>query len=283
MLFSSKKTFGRLYEGLDGMNLFFRELKSHRKGLFFWCLGMAALVGSGMAKFAAYQDNGFSFNQLLDQFPKTMQVIFGLNGFDLTKASGFYGVLFLYIALMAAVHAVLLGSEIIAKEERDKTTEFLFVRPISRTKIITSKLAAGLCDLIILNAITLASSVIFVDYFNKGASVTKDILVLMAGLFFLQLIFFFIGMAVAGASKKPKTSASVATSVLLFTFILSYLIDFNSRLDFLKYFTPFKYFDARVLVASGRLDPVYVAISLAVIASLAYTTYSTYQGRDLNV
>lgn len=265
------------------MNLFFRELKAHRKGLFFWCLGMAALVGSGMAKFAAYQDNGFSFNQLLDQFPKTMQIIFGLNGFDLTKAGGFYGVLFLYIALMAAVHAALLGSEMIAKEERDRTTEFLFVRPISRARIITAKLAAGLYNLIILNLVTLVSSVFFVGYFNKGGSVTKVILVLMAGLFFLQLIFFFTGVAVASVNKKPKTSASLATSVLLFTFILSYMVDFNSKLDVLKYFTPFKYFDARSIVASGRLDPVYVSISLIIVTVLTFVTYSAYSKRDLSV
>lgn len=251
--------------------------------MFFWCIGMIALVGSGMAKFAAYQDNGFSFNQLLDQFPRSVQIIFGLNGLDLTKASGFYGVLFLYIALMAAVHAALLGAEIIAKEERDRTTEFLFVRPISRARIITSKLTAGLCNLVILNLVTLVSSILFVDYSNKGSSVTKDILVLMAGLFFLQLIFFFIGMAVAAVNKKPKTSASLATSVLLSTFILSYLIDFNSKLDALKYFTPFKYFDARVLVASGKLDPVYVAISLIIIAALTFITYSSYRKRDLGV
>jgi ABC-2 type transport system permease protein len=157
------------------------------------------------------------------------------------------------------------------------------VKPISRARIITSKLTAGFFNLLVLNVVTLASSIIFVGYFNKGASVTKDILVLMAGLFFLQLVFFFIGIAVASANKKSKTSASIATSVLLITFILSYLVNFNSRLDFLKYFTPFQYFDAKTLIASGRLDPVFILLSLGVIAAMTFTAYSTYDKRDLNV
>lgn len=244
---------------------------------------MVALIGSGMAKFAAYQDNGFSFNKLLAQFPKSIQIIFGLNGFDLTKASGFYGVLFLYIALMVSIHAVLLGSEIISKEERDDTAEFLFVRPISRSRIITYKLFAGLFNLIIINLVTLASSVIVVNYLNKGVSITKDILILMVGLFLMQLIFFFIGVAVAAVHKKPKSSASISTSFLLFTFILMYVINFNIKLDNLKYFTPFKYYDAKTLMASGGLDPVFVSISIMIILVLVLLSYISYNKRDLSV
>lgn len=244
---------------------------------------MFVLVASGMAKYGAYQSSGTSVNKILSQFPKTIQIIFGVNGFDLTKASGYYGVLFLYIALMLTIYAVLLGSEIVAKEERDKTAEFLLVKPIARSQIITSKLAAGLVNLIIVNLVTLISSLIFVDYYNKGKSINKDILVLTAGLFLMQLLFFCIGMAVAAVHKKPKTSASLATSVLLITFILSYLIDFNSKLDNLKYFTPFKYFDAKTLMSRGSLDPLYVSLSVVIVASLVVVSYLAYSRRDLSV
>lgn len=244
---------------------------------------MIALVGSGMAKFAAYQSSGQSISSILAQFPKSIQVIFGISGFDLTRASGFYGVLFLYIVLMATVHAVLLGTDIIAKEERDKTTEFLFVKPISRTAVLTSKLTAGLINIIILNLVTLVSSVYFVSLVNKGGSEAADILVLMCGLFLLQLIFFMIGVAIAATSTKPKASPSRATSILLFTFILSMFININAGLDNLKYLTPFRYFDAHLLMANGRLDPVYVILSLVLIGGLIYTTFRTYDGRDLGV
>jgi ABC-2 type transport system permease protein len=265
------------------MNIFLHELKSHRKGLFFWSLGMVALVASGMAKYATYQAAGQSIISIIDQLPKTVQTIFGLTGFDLSTASGFYGVLFLYISLMATVHAILIGTDLIANEERDKTAEFLFVKPISRTAVITYKLLAGLVNLIIFNLVTTVSSVVIVGYFNKGASVTQDILVLMIGLFFLQLLFFFAGVAIAAVNKKPKRSASLATALLLVTFILSFLINFNAKLDWLKYLTPFKYFDAKALITTHSLDPVYVVLSLVIITGLVVTTYVTYTKRDLSV
>jgi ABC-2 type transport system permease protein len=244
---------------------------------------MLALVGSGMAKYAAYHQAGQSIVALIDQLPRSIQILFGLTGFDLTKASGFFGVLFLYIALMGTIHALLTGTDMISKEERDKTAEFLFVKPISRARVISMKLLAGIVNLILINLVTFVSSLYFVNYFSKEESVTRDISVLMGGLFMLQLIFFSVGMAMAAAGKRPKTSASRATSVLLVTFMLSYLIDFNTKLDGLKYLTPFKYFDAKTLLAAGRLDPAYVLISLIIIAALVLATYFSYTKRDLSV
>ena len=264
------------------MNIFRRELKAHRWGLLFWSIGMVFLVLSGMAKFAAYEQAGQSAAALMAGLPKTVQVIFGLSGFDLTKASGFYGILFLYIAVMGAVHAVLLGSGLISKEERDKTSEFLYAKPVSRSSAITSKLLAGVANLVALNLVTLASSFYFVDYYGKGEDVTREILLLMVGLFFLQLVFFSLGAVVAGTAKKPKLAPGRATSIMLLAFVLYYIVNLDANLDFLKYFTPFKYFDAAVVMKDG-LEPVYIGLSAIITVAAVFWTYRSYGGRDLSI
>src|SRR5664279_2813934 len=137
------------------MSVFFRELKSYRKGLLFWSIGIVFMIAAGMAKYATFKSTGQSITDLLASLPQAVQVVFGTTGFDLSKASGFYGVIFIYVALMATVHAVLIGNGIIAKEERDKTSEFLFVKPIARSKIITAKLCAGLLNIVLINIVAL--------------------------------------------------------------------------------------------------------------------------------
>ena len=265
------------------MNIFRRELKAHRWGLIFWSLGMVALVGSGMAKYAGYKTAGQSVQAIFAGIPKTVQVVFGFSGFDLTKASGFYGVLFLYIAVMAAVHASLLGSNLISKEERDRTSEFLYSKPIPRGAALTAKLLAGLTNIVILNVVTLLSSMYFVDYFSDGESVGNEILILMIGLLFLQMVFFAIGAVVAGIVRKPKSAPSIATSIMFLTFLLYYLVNLKDSLGVLKYLTPFKYFDAAVMLKAGRLDPVYIALSVAIVAVAVFGTYYFYTERDLSV
>lgn len=265
------------------MNVFFREMKAYRKSLIYWSISMVLLIWASMVKYSAFKTSGQSVTEIIKQFPKSIQAIFGMTGFDLTTISGFYGVMFMYIALMATVHAVIIGSDIISKEERDRTTEFLFVRPVSRVKILTSKIGAGLVFLLIFNVVTWGSSYYFVDYYGKNSMSGDDLALLMAGLLLLQLIFFSVGVSAAAALKRAKLSGSIATSVLLFTFILTIFININEKLGDLKYLTPFRYFDAKDLLSNGNLDPVYVMISLILIAAMIASAYRNYISRDLSV
>ncbi len=264
------------------MNVFLRELRAHRKGLIFWSIGMLFLVLSGVAKFYGYSGNGqSSISSMLDLFPKSLQVLFGLEGFDLSRASGVYGILFMYVALMAVIHAVLLGTDLISKEERDKTTEFLFAKPISRTKVVTAKLLAGVVNIVVLNLVTLVSAIYTVAYYSKGSTANSDIVLLGYGLFILQLLFLAVGACVAAVSKRPRIASSLAATALLVSFILYFAINLSGKIDALKYFTPFKYFEARTIIADGSLDPFYVGLSGLLVVIMLITTYVVYRRRDL--
>lgn len=265
------------------MNVFIIEMKAHRKSLIIWCIAMLLMVGSGMSKYEVFSTSGQSINDVMNKLPKVVQSIFGIGAFDLSKASGFYALLFLYLVLMTTIHAAMLGANIISKEERDKTTEFLMVKPISRDKIITAKLSAAFVNIIILNMVTLISSIAIVGYFGKGESVNSDIGLLMAGMFILQLLFMVIGTALAAVSKKPKSAPAVATGILLTAYLLSTAIDINTKLESLKYITPFKYFEAKNLISSGGFEPVFVILSVLIIAVSLSSTYIFYRNRDLNV
>jgi ABC-2 type transport system permease protein len=269
-------------EGLI-MNIYLKELKFHRKSLIFWSIGVFLMVASGMAKYAGLSSSGESLTELFAQMPKSVRTVMGVGDLDVSKASGFYGVLYIYLVLMATIHAVMLGASIISKEERDKTSEFLFVKPVSRTKIITAKLLATLTNIVVINLVTFVSSVIIVGKYNKGESINGDIAVTMIGLFFLQLVFMAIGSAISAIKRRPKTASSQATGILLITFILSIAIDLKEGLENLKYLTPFKYFEAKDMLDGGGLDSVYIVISILLTILLTIVTYVFYQKKDLNV
>lgn len=282
MLSILKKMFMQCSGG-ENMNLFLREIKANRKSLLIWCIAMLLMLISGMGKFAGSITSGQSMNDLVRAMPKSLQTIFGVGSLDLSKASGYYGVLYLYLALMATIHASMLGANIISKEERDKTSEFLMVKPISRKQIIISKLSAALLNIFILNIVTLISSISIVGHYAKGEAVNHDILLLMVGMFILQLMFLFIGTGIAVISKKPKTASNIATTILLGTYILSMLIDLSGKFESLKYFTPFKYYEAKNLMYGGNFDIVFLVLSFIIIALFLGITYELYDKRDLNV
>lgn len=263
------------------MNIFLKELKSHRKSLLLWSIGVFLMVASGMAKYAAYSSSGQSINDLMADLPKSLRAVFGISEVDLSKVSGYYAMLFLYLLLMATIHAAMLGATIIAKEERDKTSEFLFVKPVSRSTIITAKLVAAFTNIVIFNLVTFLSSIVLIGKYSKGVAVNGDIALLMVGMFILQLLFLVIGSALAAVKRKPKTAASLATGILLLTYMLSVVIDLNENMDSLKYFTPFKYFEAKNIMYGGGLDRICVVISIVLITALSMVTYVFYKKRDL--
>jgi ABC-2 type transport system permease protein len=266
------------------MNIFLRELKSHRKSLIFWSIGVFLMVVSGMAKYSAYSSAGQSINDLVADIPKSLKAVLGFNALDLTKVSGYYGILFLYLLLMATIHAAMLGATIISKEERDKTSEFLFVKPVSRPTIITAKLLAAFTNIVIFNLVTFVSLIIILAKYNSaGEAINGDIAYTMAGMFLLQVLFMVIGSALAAVKRKAKTAASLATGILLLTYMLSIAIDLNEHIEGLKYLTPFKYFEAKNVMYGGGLDVIFVILSVVLIVVLTHVTYLFYKKRDLNV
>lgn len=265
------------------MNIFFREMKANRKSLIIWCIGSVLLVASGMAKFQGYSASGQAANEIVAQLPKSVQTILGFGSFDLTTAMGFYGTLFLYLVIMAVIHASILGATIISKEEAEKTSEFLLAKPVSRERIITSKLAAAFANILILNLATCLTSIAIVGNYSEGAGVGGDISKLMTGMFILQLIFMLLGTGIGAASKRPRAAASMATWILLLDFILYKAIDLNSNIDFLKYLTPFKYFDAPNLLSDVGFEPVFIILSVAIIAAFSCMTVMCYRRRDLSI
>ena len=265
------------------MNIFTRELKATRKSMIIWCFGVIAMVVGGMGKYAGLANSPASLTEFMNSLPESLLNLMGMSSLDITTAMGFYGVLFLYIAIMLGIHAIMLGANIIAKEEIDKTSEFLMVKPVSRKTVLTMKLLAGLVNLTILNVISFFSSFVMVNYFSKNTSLTHDMLLLTLGLFILQLIFMSVGSLMATIKKHSKSVGAAATGVLLISFLLSMIINMNENLDILKCITPFKYFEATAIINGNGFELPFFLLSFVLISLCLIGTYYFYEKRDLNI
>jgi ABC-2 type transport system permease protein len=264
------------------MNVFLRELKANRKALIIWSVCMFLLVASGMGKYSAYSAGGAS-NELFNKMPHTLKALLGMGSFDVTTMAGYFAMLFLYIEITTAIHAVLIGSGIIAKEERDKTTEFLMTKPVSRTTIITAKLLAAFVNILVLNVVTLVSSIFMVAAYNKGADISGEITMFMMSMFIVQLIFLSLGAALAALIRNSKSSGSLSVGIMLTSFVIAKITDLTDRLNYLNLLSPFKYFSYERLVAGNGLNLGIVILSLLLVAVFSGSTYFFFRKRDLNV
>jgi ABC-2 type transport system permease protein len=264
------------------MNIFVRELKANLRSLLIWGVIVILFVVVGVSKFSAYYENP-EMLAILDEMPPAMLAAFNFQAFNLTTVTGFFGLMFTYFALLLSIAAAMWGSDIISKEERDKTVEFSLTLPVTRSRLVTAKTLAALVNCIGLLLVTWAASLASAAQYQPDSEFYQFLGLCMLALFIMQLTFLAIGVFLGCAMKRYKRASSVAVSLLLGTYFLSVVTSLDENLEFLKYFSPFKYFDAGVLLRESRLDVTFVGLSLAIILVSMVGAYLTYARRDLYI
>jgi ABC-2 type transport system permease protein len=83
--------------------------------------------------------------------------------------------------------------------------------------------------------------------------------------------------------KHYKRSGSTAVAIILITYILFVLSSMQDNLDFLKYFTPFRYFDAGDMLQTGHMDVSFLLLSAVIIVVCLVSGYWIYNKRDLYI
>jgi ABC-2 type transport system permease protein len=105
----------------------------------------------------------------------------------------------------------------------------------------------------------------------------------MQAMFTIELVFLALGWLLGCAMKRYKRSASTAVGIILTTYLISILSVMQEDLAFLKYFTPFRYFDAGEFFRSGSLNGAYLLLSAAIVVVCVAGAYLTYRRRDLYI
>ena len=264
------------------MNIFIRELKANFKSLLIWS-GIVILFNLvGFTKFSAYYNNP-EMLVILDSLPPAMLSAFSMSAFNLTTVTGFFGIMVTYFGLILAIAATMWGSGVISKEERDRTVEFSLTLPVTRVRMITAKTAAMVVDSLILLLITWGITLVSSQQYHPDSEFYRFVALGMLSFLFLQMIFLALGIFLGCALKKHKQSGSLGVWFLLGSYFLSILVGLNKDLDFLKYVTPFKYFDPAQLLHESRLEFPFVLLSAAIITALLAGAYASYKKRDLYI
>ncbi|MDH5506555.1 MAG: ABC transporter permease [Anaerolineae bacterium] len=264
------------------MNIFLHELKANLKSLLIWCVIMLMFVSTGFAKFSAYEGNP-ELLAILDDLPPAMLAAFNFSAFNLTTVTGFLGVMYNYFALVLTIAAVMWGSDIIAKEERDKTVEFALTLPVPRSKLVTGKTLAVLVNCIALVLFTWGAAAANAAKYTPDEQFYDFLALSMLAIFVMQMVFLAVGILLGAAMKQYKRANSMAVSILLATFFISIISGLNKNLEFLKYVSPFTYFNPGTMLRELVIDMDYVWLSAGIVLAAMAGAYAAYKKRDLYI
>lgn len=264
------------------INVFRREMRSNLKSVLIWSLVMFVMsaIGFGEYRIVIGESSAMDLSAVIDIMPRILKVMFGFGSVSIDTPEGWYVCMFLWCAIIAYIHAALLGAGIISKEESDKTSEFLFTKPLRRGAIISGKVLAAIIETFIVVLVAwLGATFMFTSYINDPALYNYVNLTMLC-MFITSLIFLFIGLCLSAVLTGRGKAVRYSAVIVLAAYFASVMIELggNQNLNFLS---PFRYFDAAVVLYDGIGTP-YVLLSVMLVAVTGGLTYILYGRRDLH-
>ena len=206
------------------MNIYKQEFKLIRGSVLTWSLSITALMFDMMSLFSSIAADAEMLNEVMEQMPKELLIAFGMTGLDMSQVLGYFGFIFLFVQLCLAIQASNYGFGLVSLEERDMTADFLLAKPISRFKIITSKILAALTGLLLTNAVVWASSFGTIEMFREGRDYdTGTLVTFLAGVILFQLFFFSVGLVVSLLMRKVRNVTPLSMALSFGMYVLSAL------------------------------------------------------------
>ena len=267
-------------------NIFRRELKRYRGSTIAWCISICALIVMGMAFFPVMMDENimqqmraFFENSMM----KSMMAAFGASLDNLTNVLGFYTTRnSMFIMLLGSFFSIMLAGRILAREEPDKTAEFLLSKPVTRVEIFGSKLLAYLSYLLVLNAATVLVGFLSIELF-KGESEYLVTAFLLHSLyaFLLMLSFGAIGMFLSLLIKRGRPSTGISIGIVVGAYFFDSLSRITPAAEKFGYISPFKFVDSGVLRPDYGLEWWRVLYFVALSLLLFGLTLWKYRKKDI--
>jgi ABC-2 type transport system permease protein len=220
---------------------------------------------------------------MLSLIPKGALQFKGISNFnDLMSVLGFYAANnVIYMMVLGSIFSIVLSSNILLKEEYDKTAEYLLTRPVTRREIFISKLAVLSINVFMLNLVTALAGFISMELVMKGPFRISAFLILSLYTLLLNILFGAIGLFLSTLVKraKPVTTFSIGL-VLIFYFIytLSKITESAAKIGYLS---PFRYASVDATNPAYTIDLWHLAYFIGISLILTGLSYRLYLRKDI--
>lgn len=260
------------------MTVFLHELKQNRISLTVWSAVIAFMLGVSIL---IYPEMASQMGDISDMFANmgAFSDAFGMDQLNFGEFMGYFGVecgnvLGLGGPIFAAITAVVA----LAKEEKNKTAEFLLTHPISRRRIITEKLFAVITQITVLNLSVMAVSYIASTIIGEDPEWGKLALIFLA-YFLLDLEVAFICFGLSAFLRRGGFAVSLGITMAFY--FMNILANITDEIEFLKYITPYGYTDSGYIINKGALDIKYMWVGMIFAAAGIVTAYTVYTKKDI--
>jgi len=260
-------------------NLFSKELKNYRISFLLWLAAITLLISGTLSVYRTFFDNQSKVMGMLNLIPKGALQFKGISNIsDLLSVLGFYAANnVIYMMVLGSIFSIVLSSNILLKEEYNKTAEYLLTRPLTRSGIFFSKLAVIVVYVFMLNLVTAWVGYFVMELVKNGPVNFNSFLVLSLYTFLLNLLFGALGLFLSTLVKRPKSITTFCIGLVLVFYFIYTFSKITERYSGIGYISPFRFVNLDVISEDYALNPwnlLYFAGLSLVLTGLSYRIYN---------
>lgn len=259
-----------------------RELKINFKSFIIWT---SILIGLFLVVFLVYpsivnSENIKMMDEMMKIFPEEILKAFNM---DISSIDSAFGWLktegFIFVLLITGIYSGILGSNILLKEENDKTIEYLNSVPVKRKNIVVNKILCGLLYIILMIAIIGIFN--FIGLSLSGDFDRKAYILLSITPLFSSIVIFSVCLFLSTFTHKTKKTLGISLGIVFASYFLNIISEIGESTEFLKYISIFTLADIRNVILNVSINPLMVVLTIGITGIFMILTIIHYQKKEL--
>ncbi|MDY3830565.1 MAG: ABC transporter permease subunit, partial [Erysipelotrichaceae bacterium] len=175
-------------------------------------------------------------------------------------------------------YSCLYSINMLSKEEKEKTAEFLLSHPVKRSTVYLQKLLAIFFEITMLNLLVYVCSFICIKAIGETMDINSFNLIHLA--YYLMQVEL-MGLCYFISSTNNKNNAGLGLGIGLLMYILNIMANISDKLEMVKYISPFGYCEASDIFVNGSLDFAKILIALIIFSLSLAAGYFIYNKKDI--
>lgn len=221
-----------------------------------------------------------SMDEMMNTMPPEMLKAFNI---DIAEIDTAYGWLktegFMFVLIVIGIFSAMLGSNIVLKEENDKTIEYLGTMPITRNRILTNKVLVSIVYIILM--VVVLGLFNYVSLLLSGDFDKIQFILLSITPLFAALPLFAINLFISMFMHKTRKTIAISFGMVFIFYILNVLSELSTKVEFIKYFSIYTLCDIRNVITKVSINPITIIICLIITITFISLSYIRYNKKEL--
>ncbi len=265
------------------MNILFkREIKASFKAFLIWTISTCFVTWMSIWEYGVIGGET-DYDAMFATMPEIARIFFGLTDLGMSDIIGYYGLIIYYIVFIGVSYAFILGNSIMQKELDDKTSEFLFTKPITRRDILIGKMLSSAVIIVaycLINAvITISLMTSLGDKVYPNSEITTIVSLTYVGLCILMFMIYQITLGINIATNKKFASAASGL-IIMYMYVMSLAVQIFEPLEDLTILTPWRYFAIDVIVFNDNtINLLYIIMSILILGAFKLLAFKKIESK----